>query len=410
MQNDPWARAQKQLKQVSSKIKLDELNYARLSKHDRTLEVSMPLKMDDGSVKVFNGFRMQHNNILGPYKGGLRFHLNVDSGEVRALSFWMTMKNAVVDVPFGGGKGGITVDPKSLSASELERLTRLFVQRIADIIGPEKDVPAPDVNTGPQIMTWIVDEYSKIVGKKSLAVVTGKPLDNGGSLGRTEATGLGGAYTMEAVLDDGADRKDVTVAIQGFGNVGQYLALSLEELGYKVVALSDSKGGVYNPAGLKNIQKWIDAKINNLNMYEIADTLDKEAQKISSDDVLFLDVAIVAPSALENAITEENAQKIKAKYVLELANGPTTEGADEILTKNGVVVVPDILANAGGVTVSYFEWYQNMHDDKWSKEDVFAKLKEKMVAATKRVVEYQKEYKVSMRDAAYISALKRLSL
>ncbi|MEK9153985.1 MAG: Glu/Leu/Phe/Val dehydrogenase [Patescibacteria group bacterium] len=403
MQNNPWERARAQLKNTAKIISLDSLLEARLGSPDRVVEISIPLLLDDGSVKVFTGFRVQHNNILGPYKGGLRYHPQVDMDEVKALAFWMTMKNAVIDVPFGGGKGGITVDPKKLSESELERLTRGFARELSSYIGPETDVPAPDVNTTPKIMAWIRDEYSKIVGKDSPAVVTGKPVGEGGSEGRTEATGLGGFYALMELLNlSNREYKDMTVAIQGFGNVGSFLAEYLKEAGFKIVALSDSKGGIYAPEG-------IDVAKAETYKKSKGSLLGFGGKDISSDEVLTLPVDIIVPAALENAITEKNAPDIKASIVLELANGPTTLEADEILRAKRITVIPDILANAGGVAVSYFEWYQNMHDEKWKKEDVFKKLKAKMDSAARAVYGAHKTYGVSLREAAYIVALKRIA-
>ncbi len=417
--NNPWERAKNQLKIAADKISLNEMLYQQLLNPDRIIEVSLPLKTQKGEIKVFSGYRVQHNNIRGPYKGGLRFHPNVDMDEVKALSFWMTMKNAVIDVPFGGGKGGITVDPKPLTEKELESLTRLFVRKIASVIGPNTDVPAPDVNTNPKIMGWIVDEYSKIVGKKTLAVVTGKPLDNGGSLGRTEATGLGGVYSLLNTLKKlGKNPKGMTVAIQGFGNVGIFLAKFLQKEGFIIVALSDSKGGLYIPNGIKDIDEVEKCKKEKgllAGCYCIDSVCDLKNMKnlggksIDSEKVLTLPVDIVVPAALENSITKENAIDIKAKIILEMANGPTTSEADEILRKKNVTIIPDILANSGGVAVSYFEWYQNIHNEKWTKEEVFKKLKIKMEKSTEEVFKISKKYKCSLREAAYILALQRIT-
>lgn len=417
--NNPWERAKNQLKIAADKISLNEMLYQQLLSPDRIIEVSLPLKTQKGEIKVFSGYRVQHNNIRGPYKGGLRFHPNVNMDEVKALSFWMTMKNAVIDVPFGGGKGGIAVDPKSLTEKELESLTRIFVRKIASVIGPNSDVPAPDVNTNPKIMGWIVDEYSKIVGKKTLAVVTGKPLDKGGSLGRTEATGLGGVYSLLNTLKKlGKDPKGMTVAIQGFGNVGIFLAKFLQKEGFKIVALSDSKGGLYIPDGIKDIDEverckrekgllagcyCIDSVCDLKNMKNLG------GKEIDSEKVLTLPVDIVVPAALENSITIESANDIQAKIILEMANGPTTSQADEILKKKNVTIIPDILANSGGVAVSYFEWYQNIHNEKWTKEVVFSKLKEKMTKSTNEVFKISEKYKCSLREAAYILALQRIT-
>lgn len=417
--NNPWERAKKQLEKIAQKIKLNPSLVNKLLEPDRIIEVSLPLKMDNGEIKFFAGYRIQHNNLLGPYKGGLRYHEKVCMDDVKALAFWMTMKNAVVDVPFGGGKGGIKVDPKKLSENELEKLTRIFTHRIADVIGPTKDVPAPDVNTNPKIMSWIVDEYSKIVGKETPAVVTGKPIDLGGSEGRTEATGLGGVYTLLVILKKmKKDPKKLTVAVQGFGNVGKYFAYFLEKEGFKIMALSDSKGGVYLKNGIKSIEtieKCKEKKGYLSGCYCVGSVCDLSnrdlvgGKDVNASEILELPVDILVPAAMENVINTQNAGKIKAKIILELANGPTTIEADKILQKKKVLVIPDILANAGGVATSYFEWYQNIADEKWTKEEVFKKLKAKMEKAVFEVYAVSKKYKTTLRESAYIVALNRLN-
>lgn len=413
--NNPWHQAKRQLEKTGKLINLDPLVHAYLTEPERVIEVNLPLRKDNGEIVTFKGYRVQHNSHKGPYKGGLRFHPEVSMDEVKALAFWMTMKTALVDIPFGGGKGGITIDPKTLTEPELERLTRLFVKRLAHAIGPNKDIPAPDVNTNGKIMSWIVDEYSKHVGEKTLAVVTGKPLNNGGSHGRTEATGLGGAYVLlEIVKRMGLQPKELTVAVQGFGNVGYYVAYYLQQYGFNVVALSDSKGGIYVPNGLSSIeqiQKCKEEKGFLAGCYCVGSVCDiryKEkvnGQDITPEELLTLPVDILVPAALNTVITEKNAAQIKANIILEMANGPTTTEADEILEKKNVTIIPDILANAGGVAVSYFEWYQNVHKETWNKNDVFAKLKKKMIKATDAVWKNQQAYHTSMRDAAYITAL-----
>jgi glutamate dehydrogenase (NADP+) len=331
----------------------------------------------------------------------------------------MTMKNAVIDVPFGGGKGGITVDPKKLSEGELERLTRAFTRELGSNIGPDIDVPAPDVNTSGKIMQWIRDEYSKAAGKDSPAVVTGKPLEYGGSKGRLEATGLGGFYALSEMLNIlGHRRRDLSVAIQGFGNVGTFLAEYMKEAGFRVAALSDSKGGLYIPKGIDDLKAVIECKERSGKLAgcycvgSVCDLSNMEllgGRDISPEEVLTLPVDIVAPSALENAITEKNAKDIQASIILEMANGPTTREADKILNAAGKTVIPDILANAGGVAVSYFEWHQNMYGESWEKADIFTKLREKMETAVQTVHAASKEYQVPLREAAYIVALKRLA-
>lgn len=410
--NNPWLRAKRQLEKVAAKASISPLLLARLSQPDRTISVSLPMKMDNGEIKVFEGYRVQHNNILGPYKGGLRYHPHVSMDEVRALAFWMSMKCAVVDIPMGGGKGGITVNPKELSEKELKTLSQLFINRLATAIGPTIDVPAPDVNTNPTIMAWMVEEYSKIVGKKTPAVITGKPLNKGGSQGRTEATGLGGSFVLlETLRKLKRNPKGMTVAVQGFGNVGYYIAYFLEKAGMKVVAVSDSKEGIYVAEGL-NPEMTLNCKKEKgflSGCYCVGSVCDlKKGRKITNEELLELNVDVLVPAALENVITKDNAAKIKAKIILEMANGPVTDDADIILEKKDVLVIPDILANSGGVATSYYEWYQNIHKEKWSKKQVFTKLKKQMERVTGEVLTVQKKHKTSMRDSAYIVALTRI--
>jgi glutamate dehydrogenase (NADP+) len=362
---------------------------------------------------------VQHNDILGPYKGGLRYHPRVDLDEAKALAFWMTMKCAIVDVPFGGGKGGIAVNPKELSGSELERLTRVFAQRLTPVIGPDKDVPAPDVNTNGKIMDWIREEYEAKTRTTAPAVVTGKTIGNGGSEGRVEATGLGGAIALQSILKTlGRDPKGMTVAIQGFGNVGSYLARYLQKLGCVIVALSDSKGGMYIPRGIADLDAVEECKARSGRLAgcycvgSVCDLSNMESlggKDIQPEDTLTLPVDIVVPAALENAITRENAAKIQAGIVLEMANGPTTPEADEILAHQGTTVIPDVLANSGGVAVSYFEWLQNKRDEHWDEERVFKSLNEKMDAAAARVAAEAASRNTTLRDAAYLTALQKLS-
>lgn len=396
-----------------AKIHPDHLNH--LTKPHQQIEISLQLKRDNGKVEIVKAYRVQHNNWLGPYKGGLRYHPQVDINEVKALALWMTIKNAVIGVPFGGGKGGIEIDPKKLSPKELENLTREFARRLAPSVGPTKDVPAPDVNTTAQMMDWFADEYSKAVGKKTLAVVTGKSVGKGGSLGREEATGLGGFYVFEQLMQKLKMDKKSTIAIQGYGNVGSFLAEKLYEAGFNVVALSDSKGGIYTPKGEgfnASLVKKCKAESGALShCYCAGDSCEiaKKGCLVTNKELLELPVDILVPAALEGVITRENAHKIKAKVVFEMANGPVTAEGDEILDKRGIIVVPDVLANAGGVTVSYFEWYQNMKNQSWPLNKVRTKLKEKMVTAFEEVWKIKQGKKVSMRTAAYILALKRLS-
>ena len=404
MTNNPFESAKAQLDAAAKVSGADSNIVERLKNPDRYIEVSIPVVMDNGEQKIFSGFRSQHNNARGPYKGGIRYHQDVSLDEVRALSFWMTFKNAVVDVPFGGGKGGVIVNPKELSETELEKLSRGYMKQMWRNFGPELDVPAPDVNTTGQIMGWMRDEFEQQIGTAAPGVITGKAIENGGSEGRTEAPGFGGGYVLREALAAGlvgGERK--TIAIQGFGNVATYLAEYVKEHGFKIVALSDSKGGIYNENG-------IDVAAAEAHKKETRALKGLEGTtEITNEDLLELDVDVLVPAALENVLTGDNADKIKAKFILEMANGPTTPEADAIFAQNGVTVVPDILANSGGVCVSYFEWYQNQNNEKWSKEDVLKKLDEHMIAAFKSVREAQEKYKTTMRTAAYIVALERLT-
>ncbi len=401
---NPFQSAKEQLQAASDIAKLDPKKVEQLKSPDRYVEVSIPVGMDDGTQKIFTGFRSQHNNARGPYKGGIRYHQDVNLDEVRALSFWMSFKNAVVNVPFGGGKGGIIVNPKELSKAELEKLSRGYMQKLYRIFGPEVDVPAPDVNTDGQIMTWMREEYEKLTGSSAPAVITGKPIENGGSEGRTEATGFGGAYVLKEAISAGLipGEEERTMAIQGFGNVATYLAEAVAEMGIKIVALSDSKGGVLSENGI-DVKAAEAHKKQTGALAGLAGTTD-----ISNEDLLELSVSILVPAALENVLSIGNASRVKAKLILEMANGPTTPEADNVFAKNQIVVIPDILANSGGVAVSYFEWYQNMHNEKWSKEDVLKKLQELMVEAFKEVTDVQKQYGSTMRTAAYVLGAKRI--
>lgn len=402
MHNNPWERALSQLEKAAVMIELDAALHTRLKNPDAIVDVEIPVVMDSDETKNFRGYRVQHNNILGPYKGGLRYHPQVDLDEAKALAFWMTMKNALAGVPFGGGKGGIEVNPKDLSEAELEKLTRAFTHKLSPHIGPERDVPAPDVNTNSKVMRWIVDEYSKIRGMHSPAVVTGKPIEDSGSEGRTEATGLGGAYVLLHILKKLAKKPaGMTVAIQGFGNVGSYLAAFLHKEGFRIVALSDSKSGFYCKDG-------VDPAVAQAYKAEHGSFKGFDGEEISPEAVLELPVDVVVPAALENAITETNAARMKAKIVLELANGPTTMEADTVLAQKGIIVIPDILANAGGVVVSYFEWLQNRSEQRWTKQQVFSELKQKMDSAADRTFEQHKLRSITLRDAAYVVALERI--
>lgn len=412
---DPFDNALAQLHSAAKIMGLPNWLVEVLSTPQRQIEVSLPVKMDNGQVQAFRGFRVQYNNWLGPFKGGLRYHPRVDINEVKALAFWMMIKNGVVNVPFGGGKGGIEVDPKKLSQSELERLTREFAKALSPNIGPIVDVPAPDVNTNAQIMEWLADEYGKVVGNFTPAVVTGKPVGKGGSEGREEATGLGGFYVLEETIKRLGLKKPLTVAIQGFGNVGSHIAELLYQDGYKVVALSDSKGAIYDQAregfNVGLVKKCKEEKGFIAGCYcvgSVCDLAQKHKGEITNEALLELPVDILIPAALEAVLTAGNAPRIAAKIVLEMANGPTTPEADKILNEKGVVVVPDVLANSGGVTASYFEWYQNLHQESWSLERVREELKEKMTHAFDEVWGISQERKVTLRTAAFILALERL--
>lgn len=396
-----------QLQLASKTMKLDLAVEQILSHPERIIEVSIPVKMDNGSLRVFKGFRVQHNSIRGPYKGGIRFHPEVDMDEVKALSTWMTIKCAVVDIPFGGGKGGIIVDPKELSPRELEALTRGYTLALAPFIGPEIDIPAPDVYTNAQIMAWIVDEYSKIHGRNQLGVVTGKSVAIGGSEGREEATSQGGVYVLEEILAQASQNpSEMTVVVQGFGNAGSHVARKLHEAGFKILAVSDSKGGLYCEEGLDPVQA-LACKNESGKVGECL-IAGKSCKMVTNEELLQIPCDVLVLSALENQVRGDNAHQVQAKLILELANGPVTPEADEILNQKGIEVIPDILANAGGVTVSYFEWVQNTTNFYWSKEEVQEKLKEKMRNAVRSIREAVVKFNCTYRTAAYIVALRRL--
>ncbi|MBI5620520.1 Glu/Leu/Phe/Val dehydrogenase [Candidatus Gottesmanbacteria bacterium] len=391
-----------------------------LQQPEREVHVNIPVVMDDGSLCTFRGYRVQYNDARGPYKGGTRYHQQVDLDEVKALAFWMVFKNALVDIPYGGAKGGIAVDPKKLSAGELERLTRAYTRAIASVIGPMVDVPGPDVNTNETIMTWMAEEYvksqkSKVKSQKEenelWAVTTGKSLQHGGSEGRHSATAQGAWYVFSFLADKLHITKKSTIAIQGFGNAGYYFAKQLVDHGYKVVAVSDSKGAIYVPEGLDPdaTMKCKEEKGTVAGCYCKGSVCDvRFGTPIASEKIFSLPVDILIPAALEHAIHKDNAGDIGAKIIFELANGPTTPEADEILAKKGVTVVPDILTNAGGVTVSYFEWEQNLKGQHWTKEDVNRKLKQKMDQAVDAVWEASEKYKTTLRTAAFVVAIERI--
>lgn len=384
-------------------MKLDPNAAAIIATPERTLEVSIPVRMDDGTTKVFTGYRSQNSTILGPAKGGVRYHQNVNMDEVKTLAFWMTCKCAVAGIPYGGGKGGIIVDPSTLSKGELERLTRGYIDKIVGMIGEKLDIPAPDMNTNGQIMGWMMDEFSKLKGQFEPGFITGKPLCLGGSLGRTAATGRGVMTAAgEAIKALGIKVEEATCAVQGFGNVGSWTAKLIHDMGVKIVALSDVNGAICNMDGLDpyKVEEHLKATGSVVGY--------PGAQAISNKELLAMEVTVLAPCAMELQITKENAADVRAKIIAEGANGPTTPEADEILDKNGVLVVPDILANGGGVTVSYFEWVQCLYRYFWSEEEVMEKQEKMMKQAFKEVYDKAQEYKVNMRTAAYIVALGRL--
>lgn len=411
---NPFQNALRQLKVAADTMSLDSTTLEILKNPDRIVEVSLPIRMDDGTLKVFTGYRVQHSNARGPYKGGLRYHTKVDLNELNALAIWMTMKCAVVGIPMGGAKGGITVDPKKLSAAELERLTRSFARAMKDVFGPDRDVPAPDVNTTPKIMAWIMDEYSKIVGQPTPAVITGKPIAVGGSAGRESATGQGAYYIMEELAKKlKIQPRKTTVVIQGFGNVGYHMANLMHAAGYRIIGLSDSKGGIVDLRrhGMdpKNVMAQKRSRGMIGNMYCIGSVCDGTNYKaVANEKLLEIPCDILIPAALEHQITGKNAGRLKAKVVLELANGPTTPEADEKLKRRKIVVVPDILANAGGVTVSYFEWVQNKQGLYWSEAEVLKELEPIMRLSFDAIWERHLKYKTTLRVAAFILALERL--
>jgi len=401
---DPWASAQRQFDIAAERLGLDPGLRTVLRECERELIVSVPVRMDDGSVQVFEGYRVQHNLGRGPSKGGIRYSPDLTLNVVRALAMWMTWKCAVVGIPYGGGKGGVRVDPKRLSRRELEGLTRRYTTEISLMIGPEKDIPAPDMNTNAQTMAWMMDTYSMHVGHTVPGVVTGKPISLGGSQGRAEATGRGAVVTMlEAVRHIGIEIADATVAVQGFGNAGSVAAAVAAEQGARVVAVSDVGGGVHRPEGLdiRALRAWL-AEQGTVAGFP-------GARPISNAELLELDVDILAPAAVESQITGRNVDRVRPRILAEIANGPTTPEADEVLARNGVLVIPDVLCNAGGVTVSYFEWVQDLNRDQWSEAIVNAKLAEIMVRSFDQVLAMSVREGVDMRLGAYLLAVDRVA-
>lgn len=389
---------------AAKKLKISPDVSGILRKPAKQVIVSIPVKMDDGSVKVFDGYRVIHSTVLGPSKGGIRFAMDVDLDEVQALAAWMTFKCAIANIPYGGAKGGIQCDPRQMSVGELERMTKAYTIAMSEVFGVDRDIPAPDMGTGKREMGWIVDAYSKVVRHNEPGVVTGKPITLGGSKGREAATGRGVmTSTIEAMKVIGMNRKTATAAVQGFGNVGSYASSLLSEQKIKIVAISDHTGAYYNEKGI-DIQKAIAYTRQNGGVLEGF----RGATLISNNELLTLPVDVLVPAAVQNQITVENAHQIKAKLIVEGANGPTTSDADEILSQNGIMVVPDILANGGGVTVSYFEWVQNRYGYYWSEEEVFQKQDASMIQAFENVWFNAKQYKTTMRIGSYITALKKL--
>ena len=418
MPDSLFTDAKQRLEQALKYVSMSEDTIEHLKFPKASLTVSIPVRMDNGSLKIFQGYRVRYDDTRGPTKGGVRYHFNVSLEEVQSLAFWMTFKCAVLNLPFGGAKGGITLDPKQLSRMELERLSRGYVDAIADFIGPDVDILAPDVYTNQMIMGWIMDQYSIIRRQICPAVVTGKPIALGGSLGRDTATATGAFFTIETILPKfHKSPRDTTVAIQGFGNAGSWLAELLFTAGYKVVAVSDSHGAIYARAGLdipsirqyKELHRGIDkddfatppyckGAVYNIPNYEI----------LSNQELLALDVDVLIPAALENQITEANVNDVKAKFIFEVANGPINPAADKVLDAKGIYVLPDILVNAGGVTVSYFEWVQNRNGLYWTLEDVNQRLKQKMIEETERIWTIAQQQSMSLRTGAYVHALARL--
>ncbi len=403
MADNSFEDVKKQIDSVSDIMNLDEKTVEFLKKPMRILEFEIPIEMDNGEIKNFKGFRVQHNWARGPTKGGIRFHPEETLDTIKALAAWMTWKCAIVDMPYGGAKGGIICNPRELSKNELEKLSRGYIKQIVEYIGPQKDIPAPDVYTNSQIMAWMMDEYEKIVGHSSPGVVTGKPIEIGGSKGRDKSTGKGVAIMVkEATKYLGIELKNSKIAIQGFGKVGGAAAEFLEEMGAKIIALSDSKGGIYNPNGINfsDVVKW---KNENGSLKGM-----KDCKDITNEEILEIECDILIPAALENQITEKNAGNIKAELIAEASNGPVTPKADEILNEKNIFSIPDFLCNSGGVTVSYFEWCQNISGYYWTEKEVYEKLEKIISKAFRKVFELHKKENISMRKAAYIIALKKV--
>ena len=403
--DNPFESMMSRFNIAAQHLGLDDEIYEVLKSPTKQVIVNLPVTMDDGSIRVFEGYRVIHSNILGPSKGGIRYDMDVHLDEVKALAAWMTWKCAVVDIPYGGAKGGIKCNPRAMSAGEIERLTRSYTSSMYEIFGPDKDIPAPDMGTGPREMAWLMDQYSRSQGMTVNAVVTGKPIVLGGSLGRTEATGRGVMISALAAMEKlKINPFKATCAVQGFGNVGSWAATLLAERGVKVVAISDLSGGYYNEHGI-NIEDAIKYRAQNNGTLEGY----QNAQPISPDELLLLDVDVLVPAAVEDVITKENVDKIKARLIVEGANGPTSAKADDIINEKGIMAVPDILANAGGVTVSYFEWVQNRLGYKWTAERVNRRSDRIMKTAFEKVYDTAQKYGTSLRIAAYIVAIDKVA-
>lgn len=403
MANNSFEDVKKQIDSVSNIMKLDEKIVEFLKKPMRVLEFEIPIEMDNGEIKNFTGFRVQHNWARGPTKGGIRFHHEETLDTIKALAAWMTWKCAIVDVPYGGAKGGIICNPRELSKNELEKLSRGYIKQIVEYIGPQKDIPAPDVYTNSETMAWMMDEYEKIIGHSSPGVVTGKPIELGGSKGREKSTGKGVAITVrEAAKYLNIELKNSKIVIQGFGKVGSATAEFLNEMGAKIIALSDSRGGIYNPDGI-NFSDAVEWKNQNGSFKGMQNCKD-----ITNEELLELECDILIPAALENQITEKNVNNIKAKLIAEAANGPVTPEADKILNERNIFSIPDFLCNAGGVTVSYFEWCQNISGYYWTESEVYEKLEKIMSESFKEVFQFHKKENISMRKSAYVIALKKV--
>ena len=403
---NPFKIAQSQFDTAAELVNMDRAARAMMREPMRVLEVQVPVKMDNGEVRVFKGFRVQHNDARGPTKGGIRFHPEETLDTVKALAMWMTWKTSVADIPYGGAKGGVICNPKEMTKRELEQLSRNYIRAVGRFIGPEKDIPAPDVYTDPQIMAWMMDEYSKLMGYNVPGVITGKPVEIGGSLGRGDATALGGMYNIrEAAKYLKMDLKQARVAVQGFGNAGHFAATLMKKMfGSRIVAISDSKSGVYNPDGI-DPEAALKHKERNGQLEGFAG-----GEKITNEELLELKVEVLIPAAIENQLRKDNADKVNAKLIAELANGPTTPEADKILQEKGVFVIPDFLCNSGGVTVSYFEWVQNLYSYYWSEEEVHQKLDAKMTKAFQDVLNTYLKYnsKINMREAANVVSIQRV--